>query len=436
MQRPTPSHANLFHTGNTCPYCQETISEGQLIVTCPDCGGFHHDSCWDHNSGCASYICDPKVRMAQAVQTDIIITAGELENIIVPPAPHRPKPEEIAREYLPPATGKTSGPARLSVVVMILSLAGFIGVVNGNTTLLAVGMATASAAILLGIVSLVRTSMKPGFRDGVPAGIGVIASCIILMIYVGLIGKQGDFRHSERIADHQISMLPSEEHLEKMPREKSTALRANTVVKTRKAGFLNRAMLFGSGVVVKKDGQDAYVLTNKHVIGVEKAAEVEDCDITVSFYNAEESTATVAWLAPEGVDLAILSCRTFTLDKYERIRILREVLPQSSKVFAIGNPMNLLWTYTEGVISGIRKQEFGDHTVAFYQTQTPINQGNSGGGLYGELGELVGINTKMVNKSVSEGLNFSITTESLCNLLGERAAEFLHIIEQPNEDGL
>ena len=55
--------------------------------------------------------------------------------------------------------------------------------------------------------------------------------------------------------------------------------------------------------------------------------------------------------------------------------------------------------------------------VTVYQTQTPINQGNSGGGLYNMRGELVGINTWTQDKAHAEGLSFAISAQSVVDLL-------------------
>ena len=64
-------------------------------------------------------------------------------------------------------------------------------------------------------------------------------------------------------------------------------------------------------------------------------------------------------------------------------------------VFAIGHPEQLVWSFTDGSISRIRKNfkwEYGDHEMKadVIQTQTPINFGNSGGPLFNVKGELIG----------------------------------------------
>jgi S1-C subfamily serine protease len=87
--------------------------------------------------------------------------------------------------------------------------------------------------------------------------------------------------------------------------------------------------------------------------------------------------------------------------------------------------MGLSWSYTEGIISGIRSSRGGERGIDIYQTQTPINTGNSGGGLYSMNGILMGINTWTQDKSVAEGLNFATTTTSLLRLLSEAERERL-----------
>ena len=82
----TPLKANMFHSGSTCPFCQEAITEGQQIIICPDCGCIQHDLCWGHNNGCASYHCDNKVTTTQPnFIPELTITSEELDEIIIPP---------------------------------------------------------------------------------------------------------------------------------------------------------------------------------------------------------------------------------------------------------------------------------------------------------------------------------------------------------------
>ena len=80
------------------------------------------------------------------------------------------------------------------------------------------------------------------------------------------------------------------------------------------------------------------------------------------------------------------------------------------------NPHRLGWTHTRGVISQLRLQHLDGHDVRIIQTQTALNPGNSGGGLFDREGYLLGINTWTNDRRVSEGLNFAIALETLLEL--------------------
>ena len=88
-----------------------------------------------------------------------------------------------------------------------------------------------------------------------------------------------------------------------------------------------------------------------------------------------------------------------------------------SEVYAIGHPKGLLWTFTEGVVSQIRRgyEWTGGTRHRFHatviQTQTPINPGNSGGPLFNEDGQVVGINSFL--EGDSEGLNFAVASDEI-----------------------
>ena len=74
-------------------------------------------------------------------------------------------------------------------------------------------------------------------------------------------------------------------------------------------------------------------------------------NLSVTFYTAETKTAEILWVAPEGIDLALLSCPTpENYNSSVQIGSSNEI-KMGEKVFAIGNPMGLDWTYTEGVVS-------------------------------------------------------------------------------------
>lgn len=84
-----------------------------------------------------------------------------------------------------------------------------------------------------------------------------------------------------------------------------------------------------------------------------------------------------------------------------------------SRVGAYGHPMSLDYSVTTGIISGLRYK----HSRFWVQTDTAINSGNSGGPLINEVsGEVIGINTMVYSKDVSEGLGFAVPIVFACRI--------------------
>lgn len=95
-------------------------------------------------------------------------------------------------------------------------------------------------------------------------------------------------------------------------------------------------------------------------------------------------------------------------------------------VFAIGNPLGLERSVSEGIVSK-RDREF--EGVLYLQTTAPINPGNSGGPLFDERGQVIGItNMKIL---FGEGLGFAIPVAALKDFLKHREA-FAYDKDNPN----
>jgi S1-C subfamily serine protease len=406
--------AGVFHAGNTCPYCQEIITEGQMIVACEKCGSLHHESCFRHNNGCASYHCEPRVRRdAGELHPELIVIASELEGVRVPPRPVRLSPQEAARPYLSPKPAVLSKLAVASLVLAILAAFGLAGVFLKSVPVLAAGIAVGIASIATGVVALVVINTGKKVHGFVPASVGIVLSAFIVMVFFGAISKftrarAHNLAQDMEIAEHRLT----DDDLRVMEPWRAHALRANVIIEASSPELISRAYSYGSGVILKIEDRKAFIVTNKHVIDADKSAGVH-----IVFYNGEESTARTEWQAPGRADLAVVSCQVLTVKDFEPTLVESALATQGARVFAVGNPLNLAWSYTEGVISSIREQREDGRNVAIYQTQTPINQGNSGGGLYDMTGRLIGINTWTKDKSIAEGLNFAISTRSLLDLL-------------------
>ena len=169
---------------------------------------------------------------------------------------------------------------------------------------------------------------------------------------------------------------------------------------------LERAL--GSGVIVSPDG---YVLTNHHVIS--NADEIQmvlwDGRVTRARIVGSDPDTDLAVLKVDGSDLPAMS-----LEEGQRAQV-------GDIVLAIGNPFGLNQTVTQGIVSGLGRNQLNLSTYEdFIQTDAAINEGNSGGALINAKGELIGINTFVLGRMAgAEGIGFAIPLETARNVLQE-----------------
>ena len=167
----------------------------------------------------------------------------------------------------------------------------------------------------------------------------------------------------------------------------------------------------GSGVIVDPSGQ---VVTNHHVIANAAAIRVQLAD-------GREADATVIGRDPD-TDLALLRIGLRDLPAIELGR--SSTLRVGDVVLAIGNPIGLSATVTQGIVSATGRGQLGVAVFEnFIQTDAPINIGNSGGALINTRGELVGINTAIVARNLGvEGIGFAIPVDLVRGVTGELVA--------------
>ncbi len=151
----------------------------------------------------------------------------------------------------------------------------------------------------------------------------------------------------------------------------------------------------GSGVVIHEDG---YIVTNNHVIGNGVEAEIH-------FSDRSTLIADIMGRDPD-TDLALLKVHadrklpSATFGDSGTVKIGQWVL-------AVGNPFGLDQTVTLGIVSGIGRENMNvSRYENFIQTDASINPGNSGGPLFNLRGEVVGINTAIIN--FAQGIGFAI----------------------------
>ena len=169
----------------------------------------------------------------------------------------------------------------------------------------------------------------------------------------------------------------------------------------------------GSGVIYKKSGDKAYVITNNHVI--EGASQIE---VTLADGTKVEAKllGTDIW-----TDLAVLemsASKVTTVAEFGN----SDSLKQGETVIAIGNPLGLDFSgsVTTGVVSGkdraIPVDLNGDNQVDWQaevlQTDAAINPGNSGGALVNLAGQLIGINSMKISQTTVEGIGLAIPVNS------------------------
>ena len=174
---------------------------------------------------------------------------------------------------------------------------------------------------------------------------------------------------------------------------------------------------YGSGVIISSKG---YVLTNNHVV-----ENNENLEAILSYQykldGYEEYVHSIEIIKQDKVkDLALIKINN-PRTALRPINISRKVPAIGSRVHAIGHPDLEVWTYTTGYISQIREEyewsyedEF-EHMANVYQTQTPVAEGNSGGPLLNNHGNLVGINT--FGDSENDFQNFSVTVDEIIKFL-------------------
>lgn len=154
----------------------------------------------------------------------------------------------------------------------------------------------------------------------------------------------------------------------------------------------------GSGVVVSHEG---HIVTNYHVIDGAGAVEVTLSDgrvLPAKFLGADPpSDIAILKVDPEGL-------HPIAWGNSDVVRVGQMVL-------AVGNPLGLQETVTQGIISGKGRRATSEAANEFFQTDAAINRGNSGGPLLNLQGELIGINNMIPMQA--QGIAFSIPSNTV-----------------------
>jgi hypothetical protein len=390
-------------SGVACPHCQAQVARGDEVAQCRMCGTVHHRGCWDAN-GCGSYACAPARRpVEQQAAAPWRITEEDLR--VTAPLPSQRTSVPRGRNYAPikPFEEKPKV-SRLAIAALIVAIAGIplFGVVTGIV------------AIVLGSLALGDIHRRQRKGTGLALA-GVLLGLVDAAAWVVVIIHFSSGHHDHRkLADFRLDSR----QLAALPAPTARAMRANVLITTRSG----MDMGIGSGIILRLVGGEAHILTNRHVVDPDFDSDGSQVNLSklkpveVTLIDQSRSQGRVVWLAPGTIDLAVVTAPVTSLEAKATAWPATRPSTVGDTVFAIGNPHALGWTLTQGAISQFR---FGDdfgRQVSIIQTSTAINPGNSGGGLYDREGYLIGINTWTKDKSVSEGLNFSIALDAFLDV--------------------
>ena len=165
----------------------------------------------------------------------------------------------------------------------------------------------------------------------------------------------------------------------------------------------------GTGFIITNDG---YVVTNAHILSGGSYANLYTYD------NSKYSAELVGY--DTNIDIAILkisgSFNKLTLGNSNDVKV-------GEKVIAIGNPLGLSFSATEGIVSAVDRVGI-NNLPAYIQTDAALNPGNSGGPLIDTSGEVIGINNF---KATGENIGFALESNYIKTTVNNIAQQDLNM---------
>jgi serine protease Do len=168
----------------------------------------------------------------------------------------------------------------------------------------------------------------------------------------------------------------------------------------------------GSGFLVDPEG---LIVTNNHVVA-------GATEVNVRLDDGRSFLADVVGTDPQ-TDLALIRIDAGgTLPHVEFGD--SDVVRPGDNVIAVGNPFGLGGTVTAGIVSAIDRDIQAGPYDAFIQIDAPINQGNSGGPLFNETGEVIGVNTAIFSPTgVNVGIGFAVPANVARDVVAQLAED-------------
>ena len=213
---------------------------------------------------------------------------------------------------------------------------------------------------------------------------------------------------SAEFGTHQAAHNPDAEALDAYSRTVTAAVEAVAPAVVRVHPRLKGRGGVGSGVIVSPDG---LILTNSHVAQQAPAHDIVTADgrhLTARLLGDDPDTDLALLRADDPA--ALPAARLGDSQKLQRGRL----------VVAIGNPLGFEATVTAGVVSALGRSlrgQGGRQLEDLIQTDAALNPGNSGGALVSSAGEVVGINTAVIQGA--QGICFAVASITAAFVLGE-----------------
>lgn len=182
----------------------------------------------------------------------------------------------------------------------------------------------------------------------------------------------------------------------------------------------NYSFSTGSGFFINENGT---IVTNYHVI--------ENSDKVVITTNDNEELNCDVIGYDKISDIALIKVKTKTKKKFKYVKLKKDVQYNiGDKVFVVGNPYNIGMSMSTGIISGVNRTLQNGSNV-FYtnliQTDATINKGNSGGAIFKENGEFLGMVSVIFSPNgVNIGIGFAIPANDIIDII-EKLNDFGYV---------
>jgi serine protease Do len=259
-----------------------------------------------------------------------------------------------------------------------------------------------SFALILGFAGSIGPPPSPAFARG-PESLADLADTVSDAVVNISATQTIDERHASNVPELQPG-TPFDDLFEEFFRRHQQGGNDRQDQKRRE----RKSNSLGSGFVVDPSG---IVITNNHVIA-------DANEITVIFADGRKLKAEIVG-KDEKVDVAVLRVKpekplkAVKFGDSEKMRV-------GDWVLAVGNPFGLGGSVTAGILSARHRNIDSGPYDNYFQTDAPINKGNSGGPLFNMAGEVIGINTAILSPSGgSIGIGFATPSATVVPIIDQ-----------------